>query len=699
MLDDAVKQQIRDFYTSVSNTVPGFRARGGQRKMIGSIASAMGNASTPKNPVEDGSNIIVVEGKTGVGKTVGYLVPAIVLARSLGKKLIVSSATVALQEQLVNRDIPSVLSAYHEPIKVVLAKGRGRFVCEMRLIRLAGGAQEELFGDAAAWDRPPKEGEINLLVSLHENYSNGKWNGEKDSLESQVSDELWSKITNDSNGCVGRRCRQFSACAYFKARQALDDGDLIVANHDLVLSAMSSDSTLLPSPDEAIFVFDEAHHLPAVAVSRFSAKHAIHGASQWLERIPALIQRTTSALGQNAVYRMLATNAHELAARLNELHGSMKHSASFADDQKTLRFAHGTLPANLKSVAENIQSLSTSLVECFAAAKEAMDTTRKENEHLAPMIDAITSEMGLFNGRSQNLQKVWDLMLTELVDGMPCAKWIESDGKDFHVCASPISAASILYANLWSRASGVVLTSATITTLGSFDFYLRNAGLARFDSVNTLSIQSPFDFEKQGEIFVPSMNTDPSDTHGHTSEVAGVLPGLLEGYSGSLVLFSSRAQMKKVHELIPAEMREKVLMQGELTRKQILKEHSDRIANGDPSTIFGMASFGEGVDLPGKLCDQVIIAKIPFAPPDTPLEQAMAEWVEKNGGKPFFEISLPNAGLHLVQWVGRLIRTEEDYGRIVFLDTRIIKKSYGKMLIDGFPPMPLRCERRLARAA
>lgn len=691
MLEDAVKQQIRDFYTSVSDTVPGFKPRGGQRKMIGSIASTMGNANTKNNPVDDGSNIIVVEGKTGVGKTVGYLVPAIVLARSLGKKLVVSSATVALQEQLVNRDIPSVLSAYHEQVKVVLAKGRGRFVCEMRLIRLAGGAQEELFGDAAAWDRPPKDGEINLLATLHENLGSGKWNGDKDSLEHNIADDLWSKITNDSNGCVGRRCRQFSACAYFKARQALDDGDLIVANHDLVLSALSSDSTLLPSPDESIFVFDEAHHLPSVAVSRFSAKHALHGAAQWLERIPPLIQRTTSALGQNACFRMLSSNAHDLAERLNEMYGAMKHSAAFADDKKTLRFAHGTLPANLMSTAENIQSLSTNLVECFGAVKDALETSRKENEHLAPMIDSISSEMGLFNGRSQNLKKVWDLMLVALVDGMPCAKWIESDGRDFHVCASPISAASILYEHLWKRASGVVLTSATITTLGSFDFFLRNSGLSKLDAVNTLSVQSPFDFENQGEIFVPSMNTDPTDAQGHTSEIAGILPGLLEGYSGSLVLFASRAQMKKVYELIPVNVREKVLMQGDMTRKQILSEHSERVTNGNPSTIFGMASFGEGVDLPGKLCDQVIIAKIPFAPPDTPLEQAMAEWIEKNGGKPFFEISLPKAGLNLVQWIGRLLRTEDDYGRIVFLDTRIIKKSYGKMLINGFPPMPLRC--------
>lgn len=689
MLDDTVKQQIRDFYSSVSDTVPGFKSRRGQREMIGRIAGAIANANTEKNLTEDGSNIIAVEGKTGVGKTVGYLVPAIVMARALGKKLIVSSATVALQEQLVHRDIPSVLSAYSETLKVSLAKGRGRFVCEMRLMRLSGGAQEELFGDAA-WDRPPREGEINLLASLHENYEAGKWDGDKDNLEHHIADDLWSKITNDSHGCIGRCCRQFKSCAYFKARQALEDSDLIVANHDLVLSALSSESLILPEPESAIFVFDEAHHLPSVAISRFSALHSLHGAAQWLERIPPLIQRATTTLGQDACYRILSTHSHELAGKLNELHVSLTHSAVFADDKKVLRFAHGLLPDNLRSFAEEIQAFSEGLVDAFAAAKEAMNLTRKENEHLAPMIDAISSEMGLFNGRSQNLKKVWDLMLTDLVDGLPCAKWIEFDGKDFQVCASPISAASILYENLWKRASGVVLTSATMTTLGSFDFYLRNSGLSKLEGVNTVSVQSPFDFENQGEIVVPQLITEPSDAQGHTSEIAGVLPGLLEGYNGSLVLFSSRAQMKKVYELIPATVREKVLMQGDLTRAQILNEHRDRVMSGRPSVIFGLASFGEGVDLPGKLCEQVIIAKIPFAPPDTPLEQAMAEWVEKNGGKPFFEISLPNAGLHLIQWVGRLIRTEDDYGRVVFLDTRIIKKSYGKMLIKGFPPMPVR---------
>jgi ATP-dependent DNA helicase DinG len=228
-----------------------------------------------------------------------------------------------------------------------------------------------------------------------------------------------------------------------------------------------------------------------------------------------------------------------------------------------------------------------------------------------------------------------------------------------------------------------VCTSATLTALGRFDRFFERAGLV---GVAGLRIASPFDFARVACLTVPPMRTDPGDFEGHTREVAELLPGLLERECSALVLFMSWRQMRAVLAVLESETLERLLVQGDRSKQALLATHRQRIGAGESSFLVGLASFAEGLDLPGDLCRHVVIVKLPFAVPDDPIDRALAEWAEAQGRNAFYEISVPDAALRLVQACGRLIRHENDSGRITVLDTRLVTRRYGRALLDSLPP-------------
>lgn len=692
MLNDAaLKEAIRQFYGRVSQGMPGFRPRFGQREMIAGIANTLARTDRAKGEEPNGRNIIVVEGKTGVGKTVGYLIPALVMAKSLGKQLVISTGTVALQEQLYQRDLPALLPFLEGKLTYALAKGRGRYVCPSRLFQVAGAADQDGLFDgeqAPVWDRKPEEREIRLLRSLVKDFDAGKWSGDRDEQEAEIPSELWSRVTTDSGGCSGRHCAHFQACPHYKARNQIANADVIVANHDLVLSCLASESNLLPDPESTIYVFDEAHHLPDVAVSRFAKQAPVFGSIRWLERIPPFLARVLSALPAGAVMPGAGESMRQLQTKLDEFGHGLRRGDLFAS--KALhRFADGKLDPSTESLAAEIAKLAEEAVGIASSLEEKLDKALEEGTIAKDSGEAHLREMGGFCSKLKALKDVWMLFLEERPEGVPpLAKWIErtADGNDFVVNASPITASAVLRNNLWTKASAVVLTSATMTTLGEFRFFLKKTGLAQLREVTTLAVQSPFDYATQGEICLPRMRTDPKQADHHTVEIASMLPELVEPWKrGLLALFASRRQMESVYAQMPESLKSEILLQGSMSRIDLIKAHKERVAAGQRSVLFGLAGLGEGLDLPGQLCEHVLIAKIPFPPPDSPLEEALAEWVERNRGNPFVEITLPKAGLILVQWVGRLIRTEADRGRITILDRRVLTKAYGSRLLHGLP--------------
>jgi len=241
--------------------------------------------------------------------------------------------------------------------------------------------------------------------------------------------------------------------------------------------------------------------------------------------------------------------------------------------------------------------------------------------------------------------------------------------------------------HLWEPCCGAVATSATLTALGSFDRFRLRAGTP--DDATYEVVPSPFDFAQNGVLRVPKGAVDGNLVDAHTQSIIRLLPELLDVSQGTLVLFASRRQMLDVQEGLPAEWRERILMQGNESKQLLLKLHRDRLDAGQGSVLFGLASFAEGVDLPGRYCEHVVIAKIPFAVPDDPVEAAMAEWIEAQGGNAFMQIAVPDAAIKLVQACGRLLRTEEDKGVVTVLDRRLISKRYGKAILNSLPPFRL----------
>ena len=275
-------------------------------------------------------------------------------------------------------------------------------------------------------------------------------------------------------------------------------------------------------------------------------------------------------------------------------------------------------------------------------------------------------------------------------DAIPLAKWMESVNRtvgreDIALCASPMTGATGLIKGLWRTASAVVCTSATLTACGEFDYFERMSGLNRFVKRTTGIMPSPFDYERQGQLRLPRLTNTPKQA-GFSGELSARLPGLLsEHLLGQLVLFTSRRQMTACHEALPEVIKDHVLVQGFGNRQDILKKHRDRVTSGLPSILFGLQSMGEGLDLPGDLCSHVLIDKLPFTPPSSPVDESLSEWLKTQGRDAFDEIAVPRVSMKLAQWVGRGIRTVNDFATITICDTRLTKTGFGKKILAGLP--------------
>ena len=711
MLTDLEKNAIRDHYQNIGKNLPGFRPRASQREMIAAIANAFSRTLTREEgeeaPKREGESIAVIEGPTGVGKSLAYLLAGGIMAQTRGKRLIVSSATVALQEQLVDRDLPFLVEKSGLELTFALAKGRGRYLCPYKLYQLTqNNAQQNLLGFEAPevlWDSKPKPEELNLLRDIADEFSARRFNGDRDTWPEKIDDAIWLKVTNDRHGCLKSACPNRPECPFYLARDVLETVDVVVANHDLLLADISmGGGVILPAPENSFYCIDEAHHLPKKALSRFAAEHSWNIAVWTLEKLPQFTGKI-AALTDKAELANLADEAatslldslHEWQFHLAE-EPSLSLGSSENDRRKhnepTWLWEDGKIPEGLETTVSNTAIAARSLLKHVIGLNDALSAARREKEQDGALIDRLTSEFGLFIARIEQISAVWDLLSTVPIEGEePLAKWITrraDDKNDYIFNASPISSASHLANSLWRRAAGAVLTSATLQSLGSFNLILRQTGLLWLPETTTLALESPFNFDTQGELYIPPVHASPKDPDAHTAAIVEWLPKLVSPVEaiGTLVLFSSRKQMQDVALRLPDEYLPLLLVQGELPKAVLLQRHHQAIAEGKASIIFGLDSFAEGLDLPGTACVQVIIAKLPFAMPDNPIEKTQNRWIEQRGGNPFIEITVPEASIKLIQAVGRLIRTEQDYGRVTILDNRVKTQRYGQQLLACLPP-------------
>jgi ATP-dependent DNA helicase DinG len=310
-----------------------------------------------------------------------------------------------------------------------------------------------------------------------------------------------------------------------------------------------------------------------------------------------------------------------------------------------------------------------------------------------PTQEALSRELGIGLERIERQLRTWRAWsTTDADDAPPLARWVTLTADQQLVChASAVSAAGLLRSVLWGNASGVVLTSATLSAGGNFRGFADAVGLP--DDAVTLSLPSPFDLATQARLEVPVMVTLPDAREAHAQEISEWLAAHLDWAAGNLVLFTSRAKLDRVLQQLPIEYVRKVRAQGSQAKSQLLAGHIADVDAGLGSTLFGLASFGEGLDLPGKWCETVVITQLPFAVPTDPVGATYAEWLEACGRNPFIEVTVPDATRLLTQYCGRLIRNETDRGRIVLLDRRVVLKRYGERMLRALPPFARVIER------
>ena len=708
----------------------GLRDRPGQRLMAERVAHTFSHADLGK-PDDEGAvptrAIAVIQAGTGVGKSLAYCAPAIAVALARGTRVLISTATVALQEQLVNKDLPALAAQMPQPFKFALAKGRGRYVCKLKLERLAGtgeayGEDDDLFPEEAAAARPRHETEARMqfYASMAQALAQGGWDGDRDTLDVPPEPEVWSPVAAETHSCTGKHCPLFGSCTYFDKRKELVGAQVIVANHDLLLSSLGARA--LPELDNSLLVLDEAHHLPATALDQFACSMDLSRLT-WIDRLASHGLRIGQLVEVSEVADIprhaaqLRQGLQDLARLVMDVYGEALRNpppawgqartrAPDARNPARVRVPGGALPEALTAPLANLAHHAAGFLECLRAISKALKAEMRDKPDEARRLSTLYAQIGMLAPRLEAVYDTTQLLLqdtplpeegaeaTDAPRTIPNAKWftLEMDGEliALKAHASPILPGATLRRHLWSAVRGAVLTSATLTSCGSFDFFLRESGLHGDEAASTLEVHSPFDYAAQGTLVAAETRADPKDAAHFTAEMvdALMLDLALVDY-GALVLFTSREQLRQAVDALPTDMRALVLVQTALPRTQLLARHRERVAQGQPSIIFGMQSFGEGLDLPGRLCESVFITKLPFAPPDDPVGETRAEWLRAVGRDPFSELVVPATAMRLAQWAGRAIRTEEDQAHVYCYDRRLTRTHYGQRLLKGLPPFTL----------
>lgn len=696
VLTDALKADIRAAYARLQANTPGFSTRRSQSQMIGLVSRALATSG----------GIGIAEAPTGVGKSLAYMTAGVPIALATKKKLVISTGTVALQSQLVERDIPAFLKATGIEATVALAKGRTRYLCTRNAAELHGESrQSHMFGDAPLgadeggdfeaqlYDRPLAPHEADAARRLLEAHADRLWDGDLDAAPEPVSPALRTRITTPASGCAGRRCSFAQQCPVLKARNTVREAQIVVTNHALLLSSLSlgdveNGQPLLAAPADMLLVLDEGHHVASVAIDQGAARLPLGEMAKRVSRMQILIAGAYRLVDKEKIGTLLPNEAIELATRVSKALKAFRLEIDAVwrpepDDRDPMwRAVNGRLPEVWLPAVEALGEDTRALYNWVHAAQTLVARSKQDD----PAREKLQRSLGMALEIVEQQHDLWTGWRREDRDGQPpFARWVTATRDGDLVChCSPVSAAQVLRQLLWKEIDSVVMTSATLTGGGDFQSFAIDTGLP--GHAEMASLPSPFDLRNQAQLIVPNFPVTPDDREGHPKAIAEYLVRELDWKKGSMVLFTSRWKMEKVAELLPASRRAQVQMQTSTNKSQVVAEHLKRVAAKDGSVLFGLNSFGEGLDLPGEACTTVVITQVPFAVPTDPQTSTLSEWLEGRGLNAFNLIAIPHALRVLTQFAGRLIRTSSDTGRVIILDSRLISRRYGKKILDALPP-------------
>lgn len=694
-LSPAIKTQISDWYKKLQQQVADFIPRLAQRQMMAEVARTLAG---------DAGRHLALEAPTGVGKTLSYLLPGIAISRAESKTLVVSTANIALQDQIALKDMP-LLTRFIPDLTYTVAFGRRRYLCPRNLYFMGDDSQPDLLysfdeqGNAALPADQQTVEEKQLCQSLQTALDNGSWHGVRDHYPQAITDSLWSRLSTDKSHCLAHHCQWYQQCPFFLARREIDQVDVVVTNHALVMAALESDS-VLPPAKELVLVIDEGHHLPEVARDALEVSAEISPAAN-------LLQLDLFARAIDSVHSQFALSAPPALAKpqrlaehialLNECLtdvGQLSLSYLQSSPEPLYRFAMGELPEAIYQQSEQLHKLYDGL----RAACESLLTFLGEQTGKVDMvrIHRTMLQLNRFLAHFDTQSKLWRLAATRQLSGAPISKWLtlqqHDERQQLWLHCAGIRVSSQLEAILWSKIPHVVVTSATLRSLNSFSRFQEHSGLTEKANDKFVALESPFNHAQQGKLIIPHMHYEPNFNHetAHIAEMAAIFRHKLANkqHKGQLVLFSSMRALQQFVDLL-ADKRFAMLVQGDQPRTRLIELHRERVAAGQLSILVGLKSFAEGLDLKGELLTAVHIHKIAFAPVDSPVILTEGEWLKSKKRHPFETQSLPIASFTLIQQVGRLIRSHHCYGEITLYDRRVVTRRYGSRLLAALPIFPI----------
>jgi ATP-dependent DNA helicase DinG len=628
-------EQILGPAGAVAANHPFYEHRPGQIKMAQAVVDAIAQKYH-----------LCVEAGTGTGKTLAYLLPLIFS----NKRVVVSTATKNLQEQLFFRDIPFLEKALGQKLSVCYMKGRSNYLCWNKLEEIEGETylfsphDPEYLRMIKQWVRKTETGDRAELTELPD-----------DAL-------LWHRLDARRETCTGQKCRNFDACFITKIRQKALESDIIIVNHHLFFADLALRQGDFASilPDYSVLVFDEAHEIEDVATQYFGVVISNY-------RIEELIRDADRALNETGTASPFMTGQlSKLAERSREFFTRFQNREG--------RFVLQPLGAGLsiRRGPDGIDSFS----DCYQSLRMQLNVLRNSLDSLPVQSDSIEALSRRSLEMEDELATIFESESNEHV------YWCEIRGRGIFLWASPINISPILRDRLFAQIDAAILTSATLSTGGNFTFVKSRLGL---EAAVELIVPSHFDFASQAILYVPKNIPEPREA-GWVTHACRELEMILEASHGrAFVLFTSYSQMEQVHEVLKSRLPFPVLLQGEKSKSGLL----EAFRSTPHAVLFATSSFWQGVDVQGEQLSCVVIDKLPFSVPSDPVTAARIAQINDSGGNAFYDYQIPTATILLKQGMGRLIRSKADRGILALLDKRILTKSYGRMFLKSLPPAPM----------
>ena len=639
---------------------------------------------------------VVVEAGTGTGKTLAYLIPSIQWAVENGKKVIISTNTINLQEQLLNKDIPIVKKIMQKDFKYLLVKGRGNFLCNRKhanLLSMKPADLEEFSQD--------QKKQFEALI----NWGKETRTGDKSELYFEVDYTVWEYFQSETDICAGSRCPYKSECFFLKSREEKKKADILIANHHIFFSDLAirkeigfnTDYSILP--EYGLVVFDEAHNIQKVARDYFSYEVSKYGFTKAMNQIHN-ISNNKKHKGQLEILLQYLKKRNyedkEVVEKLLENDVRINHNNLFKAGRDYFdRLIEIFSKGQVGSISFRIKKDEIMASSFYSMLNDVKENFMLEfNTYLRTARKIITSlkdtedNDGIINDFSKYIERLEtffeNFKFINNLDDEEFIYWVEVNNKKSNskLVATPLNIDGELSENLYSNLKKLIFKSATIAVENNFYYFKKSIGLEEetYDKI----IASPFDYDRQMKVYIPSGLPDPNDRN-FLDEIEPLLKKMILKTKGrTFVLFTSYKSLNYMYYMLREELEENGInffIQGMYPRTKLV----EMFKNSDSPVLFGTDSFWEGVDVKGEKLVSVIIVKLPFKVPSDPVTEAIIETYELQGKNPFIEYQIPESVIKFKQGIGRLIRSKEDRGIITILDNRIVTKRYGKYFLDSIP--------------